>query len=483
MHHAAVREVFSGDSRVRKRRLIAVLGRSSDVEHFRAIYLALDADDDFIAAAALKVIASRANTFPVDLDMLVHCLQKADQKPALRLLISRAIAEQSGPVVNDLLISMLRDEDAVVRAEAVESLLRRGSDVIDDLARVLASATSPWFAREAASLCLSLLSQRADLNVASRLETALENAPEDLVLAVVRAVAEAGDENLHAELQKRLNVEDAAGRDEIRQILRQPDRAQEMEELVAAIGRVDEGRCRRLLTVLGREETGIEDLMELEDILRTTDSRDVLALIIRVMGLSRNEKVVPVIASYLQDPDDRVRADAVEALTDAGVEYVVELVRPLLTDFNNRVRANTAKGLWKLGGVGVLQTLRQMLSEPDKWMRASACYALGEIGVFQVIEILLPAMSDPEPDVRINAARALARTGDETAITAVFDLARNRAEIPTVRRQAILALARTKDSEIMGWLQEMQADELDSHLRETLRIVLEELGTEEGARE
>jgi HEAT repeat protein len=240
--------------------------------------------------------------------------------------------------------------------------------------------------------------------------------------------------------------------------------------------RLDEKRCHELLPLLQPDETSFERILEIKDILNSSDDPEIKGIVIRIMGYSGNESVVPVLTEYLQDPDSRIRAESVEALMDTGVEYVVELIQPMLNDFDNRVRANVAKGLWKLGGLTVLQSLKEMTQHSDKWMRASAAYALGEIGVIQVIDILRPVLNDPDVDVKINVVKALIKTGDKTAIEAVMEVAENRAADWIVRKTAVLALASLKTTEVLEFLQKLRNnDETNSHLTELVSIIFSEV--------
>src|SRR5207253_1436863 len=90
-------------------------------------------------------------------------------------------------------------------------------------------------------------------------------------------------------------------------------------------------------------------------------------------------RLVDTLEPFTAHRDRRVRANAVEAISalDIGDAVKLRIVRPLLQDPDNRVRANACITLGRMGERRALDTLVSMMTEPNKWQRASACYAIG----------------------------------------------------------------------------------------------------------
>lgn len=138
----------------------------------------------------------------------------------------------------------------------------------------------------------------------------------------------------------------------------------------------------------------------------------------------------------LQDPDHRVRIEAVRALVSvddvAGVESAGG-------DENREVRIAAAGGLATLRS-GV-ETVRALVADPDPLVRAAALAALGELGCgpddFAVVDRALQA---PAWQVREGAARAMAGAAPDQAIPR---LAQALADAHLdVRKAAVLSLTR-----------------------------------------
>lgn len=472
----SMRAIMTGESLVRKRRLLDALIKVTDADAFEVAYDALRDASDFIVSAALKVIDARSSRFPVQVKRIMDVCRSQSEKPHLRALGIRVLGNSENTLSIKTIVDALEDRDEMVQLEAVESIIKFRKGAVLPLINAITEEEAPWFKRERCALALSFLAGKAEHEVVPTLKNVLTLKGENVQFAVARAFKEIGNLDLFEDLKGFLKIETLENRVEIKRLLRTVSRKQEMEHLIASLAKMDEKLCLELIVSLKSSKKSLEHQHILERILKNAENKRMKAAIVRIMGLARNEKVVPILTDCLKDPDKRVRANTVEALADIGGEFVIELLRPMLNDYDNRVKANAAKGLWKLGGVRSLQILREMMENQDKWMRASAIYAMGEIGVMQVVELLLVGLSDPDSDVVINTARALVKTGDPMAVHAVIDLARNRSVDWLVRKNAIIALARTDKPEAMRFLKEIVNDESEPpSVKETVSVVLAEM--------
>lgn len=94
------------------------------------------------------------------------------------------------------------------------------------------------------------------------------------------------------------------------------------------------------------------------------------------MGLAEN---IPTISYYLNDRDDRIRANAVEALQLINDPKVMSLIQLSLSDNDSRVRSNAAKALWFFGELRAVDTVRTMMQGGQLDYQASGAYAMGEM--------------------------------------------------------------------------------------------------------
>ncbi len=115
----------------------------------------------------------------------------------------------------------------------------------------------------------------------------------------------------------------------------------------------------------------------------------------------------------ISDINPHIRAKGIEVIEaelvkEMDPEVATKLLSPFLDDPDNRVRANAAKALYDFDKPRALETLREMAESDDKWMRISAAWAYGEIGSVDTIEFLFKLSEDSEYHVKRRAFKALA---------------------------------------------------------------------------
>jgi hypothetical protein len=126
-----------------------------------------------------------------------------------------------------------------------------------------------------------------------------------------------------------------------------------------------------------------------------------------------------LVERLLNDPDARVRANAVEVLEDrqagreaAGATFVPTLVQRARTG-SNRERANAIRALHRLRMDDVADALQQMLADARPEHRVSALWAVRETGLWNLAgRVGQIAKSDPDGHVRQYAVGVL-RTASE----------------------------------------------------------------------
>ena len=155
-----------------------------------------------------------------------------------------------------------------------------------------------------------------------------------------------------------------------------------------------------------------------------------------------------MIKPYLDSPNERIVANAVEAIGRAGGAGC-RILLPKLTSRNNRVKANAAMALFAAGRFEVIETLKPMLLHSDSLMRSSAAFALGELTAIggrearellstwrarprdvkiflaelqECVPMLVACLRDPEPVVRRQAVIALGKIKDRSAVLPMIDL-------------------------------------------------------------
>jgi len=164
-------------------------------------------------------------------------------------------------------------------------------------------------------------------------------------------------------------------------------------------------RALKMVTLLGVDEEMTPHLVKL-----ASDPDHMLrASAISALEGVVSPDAAQAVGAALTDTNARVRANAVETLYSLSDPRTVEVFRLMTRDPVSRVRANAALGLYKLGlPEESLKVIGQMLSSEDPLVRASAVWAAYQTGLEQAVELVRQALhADPAPNVRQLAARLL----------------------------------------------------------------------------
>ncbi|MFZ2961244.1 MAG: HEAT repeat domain-containing protein [Candidatus Ozemobacteraceae bacterium] len=176
----------------------------------------------------------------------------------------------------------------------------------------------------------------------------------------------------------------------------------------------------------------------LEEMLSREKDVWVTATLLSALSRLGGEKLGPLFANFVNNPDARVRANAVEGFALFGGAGVKKTLEGHLHDANDRVRVNAAIALWRLGDRSVLATVGAMTVESSKWVRASAAFALGEIGDHESVPALLKLIGDKEDVVYRNALDALGKIADVRALVPLLQ-ERSTGRLPREEIDRVLA--------------------------------------------
>jgi HEAT repeat protein len=173
----------------------------------------------------------------------------------------------------------------------------------------------------------------------------------------------------------------------------------------------------------------------------------------------------------LSDPDWVVRREAVITLGEMGDERCVEPLARALRDGDWQVREVAIEAMGQVGSPAV-ETLLKLLRDWE--VRKYAIAALGKIRDERVLDpLMLQLRNDEFKDDAIDALVALGAPSVEKLIPALRDKDEN------VRKCAVLALGRIKNSEAIDPLIQMLGDK-DWFTRLTAAAALESIGDDRG---
>ena len=220
-----------------------------------------------------------------------------------------------------------------------------------------------------------------------------------------------------------------------------------------------------------RGDVGAERLAER---LAVETDPAVKSVLISTLGLWRPRGLHAAVLALLDDPDARVRANALEALASWGeVPGVAEAVAARLTGGTPRERAAAILATVRLAATreALAAALDQLaaLARGDEAERAAAAAAMGRAGYGCFVPDLIRLLSDAAPAVRGAALDAVAASHVADAATAIA-AARDRETEPELRARMEAALARLSDEtrrSIVDVLDHLSADER-AHVRRAL---------------
>lgn len=137
-----------------------------------------------------------------------------------------------------------------------------------------------------------------------------------------------------------------------------------------------------------------------------------------------------ILSQFLQDPDNRVRANTIEAIEYLKLESAIPSLFAALEDSDNRIRSVAAKALASFGEEKVFEILSKMLYSNEEWLKHSAIYALSHIYSSASIQMLIETVKSANNslDTKIRAVIALANFKDLTSYNFLKTASQNMEE-------------------------------------------------------
>ncbi len=166
-------------------------------------------------------------------------------------------------------------------------------------------------------------------------------------------------------------------------------------------------------------------LIPLLKLFKEEKDKKVRATIIVALGNFQNPKLLPVFLKFgFTDPDPRVCASAVEAVTKMSVppESVVPQIKKFLNSMNGRLLANSCYALYHFNDESYSEAIVKLIKSPEKWHRSSGTYVLGKIGDIESLTALIGISKDPDADVRLSAVKALGKINSTKALTTLIQM-------------------------------------------------------------
>jgi HEAT repeat protein len=297
-----------------------------------------------------------------------------DREAEVRTSALAAVEKLDGQELAPAVLECLLDEEQNIQDKAQELVQFWGSQAIVTAAHSMLLSTRLW-TREAAVVALA---RSGSIEALPVLQRALGD-PAPMIRERARHALEAWSGPGVPDLSGPVAPPPQTGAPGPAQALESPDAVVRLEAVTALQDKAAPEAISVLLGHLPREE----------------DPFVLSALILALARLGAVEAVTALLP-YVEHTNDRVRANAVEALGTLAEQLRRRLI-PLLEDPSNRVSANAIIACHRLAGVDVRPALRRLLTSEAAAPRRSGVYAILNLGDPELDQLLRDA-PPPSPD-------------------------------------------------------------------------------------
>lgn len=128
--------------------------------------------------------------------------------------------------------------------------------------------------------------------------------------------------------------------------------------------------------------------------------------------VSKGNQVTP--REMLNDPNPRIRSKGLEVIEaeliedEEDAEVAQRLLAPFIQEKDNRVKATALKILYRYNPEEAMEEIKKMLNSDNKWMRVSAAWVLGEIPPnSETVEILFNNINDQDYHFKRRVVKSL----------------------------------------------------------------------------
>jgi HEAT repeat protein len=399
---------------------------------------ARSSDPDARQRAAHTVASAQNRNLPLMFELL------GDKDWRVRkTIVDGLVRDFNREVIHGLIESLSDAENAGKRNSSTEALLRIGSPAITPIVERLETETDvdvrlslvnllgDLRSAEGFDVLIDLLHREQDVNLVSSIVSSLgkyrdaaalppligmleEHGDLWLKFHIVEALGEIGDRAalpailpLYADKSLRKPVLEATGKiadvgtvafllkviaDEEKLNLTALRALVQIAE--ASKPRVVEQVERPFIQRKFRESFPREKIDPLVDHLRSTPKRDVKAFILKFLGWSSDERALPVLLEYLQEPDSA--ETAAQALIDFGPAALPAILETLRNAEEDELVALLLRVVNVLGGRESIPHIIAFLDHDNPMIRRLAIETLGQIPDGGAIDYLLAKLDDPD---------------------------------------------------------------------------------------
>ncbi|MFC1743742.1 HEAT repeat domain-containing protein [Candidatus Riflebacteria bacterium] len=265
-----------------------------------------------------------------------------------------------------------------------------------------------------------------------------------------------------------VNLKDKSG---LAVLLERMEYFSSMEPDIEKPNEVELAAIIKALALLGERKC----IYMLEYVLKKEDSPKILSQTLSCYTPYVRGDTARIVLPFLNHADSRVRASAVEALTNLGNENAAGFVAPYIDDENNRVKANVASVVYKVDEKETTKTLQEMAKSENKWDRASVAFVLGELNEESLFKKFPGLFTDDDSDVLRNVAKALRKQKYNKKNSFLLKLLKS--EDALLKIESLKSLAKLGDEETLNNICTALESETDPRVISAYMSCIKELGS------
>ncbi|HNX76501.1 MAG TPA: HEAT repeat domain-containing protein [Candidatus Rifleibacterium sp.] len=337
---------------------------------------------------------------PEDIKVIAPFLKNEDAR--VRSNTVEALALIGGEEALRHVVSVMSDDDNRVKANVLKALQGVGGPSLFNLLKAMAVDERPW-ARASAVFAFTRI-----------------KSPQSLVALATIAQSD-NDPGIRARALHAIRVEKDAGNPAAAVILDKLEAVQALPQVAAAPLVVEPIDGMELHEFLASPETANRylalthfnqnNLAEFQEhFIKAFETEEDYFLLALMLNLVRDLNIAPCfnrVRVLLNHQDERIRANAIEALAVIDMARACDYLVPMLEDKNSRVVGNAVLALRKTSKIDLIVELKKMLSRGRESFKHSVVYILQQVKEPLAVGIIEKLIRDPNPRLRDKAFAAL----------------------------------------------------------------------------
>jgi HEAT repeat protein len=351
-------------------------------------------------------MVSAVGSFQNSEDVLVIAPYLKHEDSRIRANAVEALALIASEDAFKCIVAAMPDDDNRVKANVVKALQGMGGSSLFELLKKMSVDESMWMRSSAVYAFSRIRSPKSLLALAQIAQSDPDATIRSRALQVINKEKNAGNPAAILILQK---LDHTVGQVSVEEKISAVEEAVEPadnNDIAWLLAHSDPSRRYIALARIADSEFARFSHEFINAFLAEKDSF-LLSMMLTIIRERKIPQVFDSVCLLLNHNDDRVRANAVEALAVIDAEKSVEHLLPLLQDKNSRVVANAVMGLNLTGAIDIAAELKKMLLHGRESFKHSVLYVVSQVRQTSVIPILEKLITDHSPRIRDKAYKIL----------------------------------------------------------------------------